>query len=93
MTATRATALASILHSRVMNEFVQVLDALLSEVDPEDLIRHAKKGSTVSDERPLDEAVHNPVRVARQDYDLDFDADETITERIPITMIPPNPHG
>ena len=40
----RAQLLASILRARVMNNFVQVMDALLLELDPEGLSRRVKTG-------------------------------------------------
>lgn len=52
----RAQLLANILLARVMNDFVQVADALLSELDPEGLVRRAKGGDDEdSDVRPLDD--------------------------------------
>ena len=51
----RAQLLAKILSARVMNDFVQVADALLLELDPEGLTRRAK-GDDDSDVKPLDDS-------------------------------------
>ncbi len=51
----RARLLADILKIRIMNEIVQVADALLLELDPEGLTRRAKSGDDDSDVSPLDD--------------------------------------
>jgi hypothetical protein len=73
---TRAQLLVKILHARVMNELVQVCDALLSDVDPEGLARRTKKG----DEEDSDvELLHAEIAAILGDDAVDPEA--TLDER------------
>lgn len=60
----RAQLLVNILSARVMNDFVQVADALLLELDPEGLTRRVKKDDDGdSDVELLDDSAQQALQV------------------------------
>jgi len=84
----RAGVMAQILNARILNEIVEGMDALLLELDPEDLTRRVKKGDGDSDVRPLDDSDQGRLQF---EYGIDPTApvdDSTVTldERCQITQ-------